>query len=131
MPTRYALAAGTLWLRVVLDSTQSNTDYIVNALTAIASATLGGAYDAPGAATLYSVAADGTLTPKPSAGITIPAGSRKTIALSLGYLMGTTPDGSVGPVTDTSATCAAAFRLRIGDGSTLTAKPVDIRFKIL
>ena len=130
VPTRYALAAGTLWLRVVLDSTQSNTDYIINALTAIASATLGGAYDAPGAATLYSVAADGTLTPKPSAGITIPAGSRKTIALSLGYLMGTTPDGSVGPVTDTSATCAAAFRLRFGDGSTLTAKPVDIRFKV-
>lgn len=130
VPARYALAAGTLWLRVVLDSTQSNTDYIVNALTVIASATLGGAHDASGAATLYSVAADGTLTSKPSAGITIPAGRRKTIALSLGYLMGTTPGGSVGPVTDTSATCAAAFRLRFGDGSTLTAKPVDIRFKV-
>lgn len=128
-PTRYALSGGTLWLRVVLDSTQSNTDYIVNAITAIASATLGGAYNATGAATLYSVAADGTLTAKPSAGITVPAKSRKTLALGLGYLMGTTPDGSTGAVTDTSATCATAFRLRFGDGSTLTASPVDIRFK--
>lgn len=128
-PTRYALSGGTLWLRVMLDSMQSNTDYVVNALTAIASATLGGAYNATGAATLYSVAADGTLTAKPSAGITIPAKTRKTLALSLGYLMGTMPDGSTGPVTDTSATCATAFRLRFGDGSTLTASPVDIRFK--
>lgn len=128
-PSRYALSGGTLWLRVVLDSTASNTDYTLNALTAIASATLGGAYNATGAATLYSVAADGTLTAKPSAGITIPAGTRKTLALGLGYLMGTAPDGTAGPVADTTATCATAFRLRFGDGSTLTASPVDIRFK--
>lgn len=129
-PARYPLSAGTLWLRVVLDSTQSNTDYIVNAITAIASATLAGAYNATGAATLYSVAADGTLTAKPSGGITVPARTRKTLALALGYLMGTTPTGTAGPVTDTTATCATAFRLRFGDGSTLTASPVDIRFKV-
>ncbi len=129
-PDRFALSAGTLWLRVVLDSTQSNTDYIVNALTAIASATLAGAYNATGAATLYSVAADGTLTAKPSAGITVPAKSRKTLALALGYLMGTAADGTAGPVSDTSAVCATAFRLRFGDGSTLTAAPVDIRFEV-
>lgn len=129
-PDRFALSAGTLWLRVVLDSTQSNTGYTINALTAIASATLAGAYNATGAATLYSVAADGTLTAKPSAGITIPAKSCKTIALALGYLMGTAPNGSAGPVTDTTATCATTFRLRFGDGSTLSASPGYIRFKV-
>lgn len=129
-PSRYALGgSGSLWLRVTLDSSASTTAVTFAALSVIASATLGGATDALGAATIYLYNADGTLSPMPSSGVTVAARSRRTLALYVGALMTTRRDGSTGTA-DAGATCTTTFRLRLGSGATMTASPGGIRFEV-